>query len=39
VVPERFTVCGGPAVVDGLDRIVSEIARAERETATTAAAH
>ena len=39
VVPERFTVCGGPAVVDGLDRIVSEIARAERETGTTAAAH
>ncbi|MCO5132037.1 MAG: ABC transporter substrate-binding protein [Xanthobacteraceae bacterium] len=31
VVPERLTVCGGPAVADALDRIVSEIRRAERE--------
>jgi iron complex transport system substrate-binding protein len=39
VVPERLTVCGGPMVVDALDRIVSEIMRAEREAGTTSAAH
>ncbi len=38
VVPERLTVCGGPMVADALDRIVSEITRAERETGTTSAA-
>lgn len=31
VVPERLTVCGGPMIADALDRIVSEVARAERE--------
>ncbi len=35
VVPERLTVCGGPMVADALDRIVSEMARAEREAAST----
>lgn len=39
VVPERLTVCGGPIVADALDRIVSEITRAEREAGTTAATH
>lgn len=39
VVPERLTVCGGPMVADALDRIVSEITRAERESGTTAATH
>lgn len=38
VVPERLTVCGGPMVSDALDRIVSEITRAEREVATTSPA-
>ncbi len=37
VVPERLTVCGGPMVADALDRIVSEIARAEREAGASAA--
>lgn len=32
VVPERLTVCGGPMVADALERIVSEITRAERES-------
>jgi len=35
VVPERLTVCGGPMVADALDRIVSEISRAERAAAAT----
>ncbi|MGB3865262.1 MAG: ABC transporter substrate-binding protein [Xanthobacteraceae bacterium] len=39
VVPERLTVCGGPMAVDALDRIVSEITRAEREAGASAAAH
>jgi iron complex transport system substrate-binding protein len=39
VVPERLTVCGGPMVADALDRIVSEITRAERETGLAAATH
>lgn len=39
VVPERLTVCGGPMVADALERIVSEISRAEREAGTTAATH
>lgn len=38
VIPERLTVCGGPMVADALDRIVSEITRAERETGTASAA-
>ena len=38
VVPERLTVCGGPMVDDALDRIVSEIMRAERAADTAAAA-
>jgi iron complex transport system substrate-binding protein len=37
VVPERLTVCGGPMVAEALDRIVSEITRAEREASPTAA--
>ena len=39
VVPERLTVCGGPMVSDALDRIVSEITRAEREVVATSPAH
>ena len=42
VIPERLTVCGGPMVADALDRIVSELERAERESgapAHAAAAH
>lgn len=39
VVPERLTVCGGPMVADALDRIVSEITRAEREAGKAAATH
>lgn len=39
VVPERLTVCGGPMVADALDRIVSEIARAEREAGAAAITH
>ena len=38
VVPERLTVCGGPMVVDALDRLVAEIARAERESSSNMAA-
>lgn len=38
VIPERLTVCGGPMVVDALDRIVSELERAERESAAPARA-
>ncbi len=37
VVPERLTVCGGPMVAEALDRIVSEIMRAERAADTAAA--
>ena len=37
VVPERLTVCGGPMVADALDRIVSEIKRAERAAGAAAA--
>jgi len=39
VVPERLTVCGGPMVADALDRIVSEITRAEHNAGTTTATH
>lgn len=39
IVPERLTVCGGPMVADALDRIVSEITRAEREAGTAAPTH
>jgi iron complex transport system substrate-binding protein len=39
VVPERLTVCGGPMVANALERIVSEITRAEHDTGMTAATH
>lgn len=37
VVPERLTVCGGPMAADALDRIVSEITRAEGAAGAAAA--
>jgi hypothetical protein len=34
-----LTVCGGPMVANALERIVSEITRAEHDTGMTAATH
>ncbi|MBN9041964.1 MAG: iron ABC transporter [Rhizobiales bacterium 62-47] len=36
VVPERMTVCGGPMVVDALDRLVAELERVERTASAPA---
>ncbi len=36
VVPERMIVCGGPMVVNALDRLVAELERVERDTAAPA---
>ena len=30
VIPERLTVCGGPMLVEALDRLAAEIARVGR---------
>ena len=34
VIPERLTVCGGPMVVNALDRLVEELKRVDHDTAT-----
>lgn len=33
IVPERLTVCGGPMVVNALDRLVEELKRVDHDTA------